>query len=162
MLYVKSEAGELVPITYDGVFAKCPGCGAVHQVDITEMMECCGGDVEDCSAYCEKCSQRYTPMSDNTDKLLDIANRFDVPPVEVQRIVCSGLDRGLSIESCLVGARLILSLRTGRHELFSLDDAAAALGCTREEASAELKQLGVEPMKLSTLPGFEWLVETKH
>ena len=47
MLYVKSEAGELIPITCEGVFAKCPGCGAVHQVDISEIMESCGGDVED-------------------------------------------------------------------------------------------------------------------
>lgn len=158
MLYVKSEAGELVPITYEGVFAKCPGCGAVHQVDLSEMMECCGGDVEDCSAYCEECSQKHMPMFENTDKLWDIADRFKVPPVEVQRIVQSGLDRGLTFEACLTGARLILSMRTGKHELFSLDDAAAALGCTREEAAAELKELGVEPMKLSTLPGFEWLL----
>ena len=78
--------------------------------------------------------------------------------IEVQRIVRDGLDRGLSFEACLTGARLILSMKTGKHELFSLDDAAAALGCTREEAAAELKELGIEPMKLSTLPGFEWLL----
>lgn len=158
MLYVKSECGKLVPITYDGVFTKCPDCGAVHQVDIAEMMECCGGDVEECSAYCEKCSRKYTPMSDNTDKLLDIANRFEVSPVEVQRIVCSGLDRGLSIDACLVGARLILSMKTGKHELFNLDDVSAALGCSKEEAAAELEKMGVKPMKLSTLPGFEFLL----
>ena len=54
MLYVKSECGKLIPITCDGVFAKCPGCGAVHKVDISEVMECCGWDIEDCDAYCEE------------------------------------------------------------------------------------------------------------
>ena len=62
MLYVKSEAGELIPITYEGVFAKCPGCGAVHQVDISEIMESCGGDVEDANVYCEECSKRHLPL----------------------------------------------------------------------------------------------------
>lgn len=158
MLYVKSESGELIPITYEGVFAKCPGCGAVHQVDISEMMECCGGDVEDCSAYCEECSKRHMPMFENTNELWDIANRFDVPPVEVQRIVRSGLDRGLSFRACLTGARLALSIQTGKHELFSMDDAAAALGCTQEEAAAEMEKLGISPIKATTMPGFEWLL----
>ena len=78
--------------------------------------------------------------------------------MEVQRIVLSGLDRGLSFEACLTGARLILSMKTGKHELFNLDDVSAALGCSKEEAAAELKKMGVEPLKISTLPGFEFLL----
>lgn len=158
MLYIKSEAGELVPITTRGVFAKCPLCGVVHQVDIVGILEQYIGDIEGHTVYCEACSKRHLPMFAYEDKLQVIADRFEVPLTEVQRIVQSGLDRGLTFEACLTGARLVLSMKTGKHELFSLDDAAAALGCTREEAAAEMKQLGVEPVKLSTLPGFEWVL----
>ena len=69
MLYVKSEAGELIPITYEGVFAKCPGCGAVHQVDISEIMESCGGDVEDANVYCEECSKGTCPCGNGRMRL---------------------------------------------------------------------------------------------
>lgn len=158
MLYVKSKSGEMVPISYDNTYAKCPKCGTMHQIDLADILACTGGDVEGASAYCEECSKKHMPMFENADKLQSIANRFEVPMTEVQRIVRDGLDRGLSFKACLTGARLILSMKTGKHELFSLDDAAAALGCTREEAAAELKELGIEPMELSTLPGFEWLL----
>lgn len=46
MLYVKSESGEMVPITTGGVFAKCPTCGAVHQVDLIGIMEQHIGNIE--------------------------------------------------------------------------------------------------------------------
>ena len=158
MLYVKSEAGEFTPITYGNTFAKCPQCGIMHQIDLADILTCCGGDVEDASAYCDKCSAKHMPMFEYADKLQSIADRFGVHLGVVQKIVRSGLDRDLSFKACLVGARLALALESGKTELFSLDDAAAALGCTKEEAAAELKELGVEPMKLSTLPGFEWLL----
>ena len=161
MLYTKSTSGELVPITNGGVYAVCPKCGKTHVVDLVGMLEEYAGDIEGYSVYCEECSKKHLPMFENADKLQAIADRFEVPLTGVQRIIKSGLDRELSFEACLTGARLILSMSTGKHELFNLDDAAAALGCTKEEAAAELKELGVEPMKLSTLPGFEWLLEGK-
>lgn len=159
MLYVKDKEGELIPITYEGVFAKCPGCGAVHQVDISEIMESCGGDVEDATVYCEECSKRHLPMFEHADKLLEIADRFGVPLVKVQEIVKSGLDRDLSFEACLVGARVGLSMESGMEELFSLGDVAAALGCSKEEAAAEMEKHGIQGMQLSTLPGFECLLQ---
>ena len=97
-------------------------------------------------------------MFENEEKLQAIADRFGVRLLDVQQIVEGGLNRGLSIETCLVGARLILSMKTGKHELFNLDDVSAALGCSKEEAAAELEKMGVKPMKLSTLPGFEFLL----
>ena len=160
MLYVKSEAGELVPITYEGVFAKCPGCGAVHQVDISEIMESCGGDVEDVNVYCEKCTKPHLPMFEHMEEIEAVAARFPGVSVgKVQEIVRSGLDHGFSIETALVGARLALAMHTGREELFSLDDVAAALGCTREEAADEMERHGFQGMTISTLPGFEWLLD---
>ena len=158
MLYVKSECGKLVPITNTGVYAKCPTCGAVEQVDLPRMMAQYIGDIEGYTAYCEGCSRRHKPMFENEEKLQAIADRFGVRLLDVQQIVEGGLNRGLSIETCLVGARLILSMKTGKHELFNLDDVSAALGCSKEEAAAELEKMGVKPMKLSTLPGFEFLL----
>lgn len=157
MLYVKSEAGELIPITYEGVFAKCPGCGAVHQVDISEIMESCGGDVEDANAYCGECSKRHLPLWERAEEIEAVAVRFPGVSVgQIQEIVRSGLDHGFSFETALVGARLAYAMQTGQEELFSLDDVAAALGCTKEEAAAEMERHGIQGMTISTLPGFEW------
>lgn len=159
MLYVKSELGEMVPITCGNVFAKCPKCGTMHQIDLAETLKCTDGDVEGISAYCEKCSAKHIPMFEQADKLLEIADRFGVPLVKVQEIVKSGLDRDLSFEACLVGARVGLSMVSGKEELFSLGDVAAALGCSKEEAAAEMEKQGIQGMQLSTLPGFEWLLQ---
>ena len=159
MLYVKSESGEMVPITYSNAYAKCPKCGTMHQIDLADILECTGGDVEEASAFCEKCSAKHMPMFENADKIQSIADRFGVHLREVQRIVKSGLDRDLSLEACLVGAWLALSMESGKEELFSLDDIAAVLGCSREEAAAELEKQGIQGAQISTLPGFEWLLD---
>ena len=113
---------------------------------------------EGASAFCEKCSAKHMPMFENADKLQSIADRFGVRLGIVQKIVQSGLDRDLSLEACLVGARLALSMESGKEELFSLDDIAAVLGCSREEAAAELEKQGIQGAQISTLPGFEWLL----
>lgn len=47
-------------------------------------------------------------------------------------------------------------MTTGQEALFTLDEVASALGCTKEEAEAEMEQLGISPIKATTLPGFEW------
>lgn len=158
-MYVKSESGEMVPITDSNTYAKCPKCGTMHQIDLADILTCTGGDVEDAGAFCEKCSAKHMPMFEHADKLQAIADRFGVHLGEVQRIVQSGLDRDLSFDTCLVGARLALSMVRGKEELFSLDDIAAALGCTKEEAAAALEKQGIQGAQISTLPGFEWLLD---
>lgn len=114
MLYVKSESGVMVPITYSNTFAKCPKCGTMHQIDLADILACTGGDVEEATAYCEKCSAKHMPMFENADKLQTIADRFGVHLGEVQRIVQSGLDHDLSFQACLIGARLALSMESGK------------------------------------------------
>lgn len=157
MLYVKNESGEMTPITYSNTYAKCPGCGVFHQVDLSEMMECAGGDVEDVSAYCEECSKKHMPMWERMGEIEFVASRFPGTEVgTVQRIVQSGLDHGFSFDTALVGAKLALAMQTGTDQLFSLDEVASALGCTNEEAEAEMERLCVQPVKASALPGFEW------
>lgn len=49
-------------------------------------------------------------------------------------------------------------MESGKEELFSLDDIAAVLGCSREEAATELEKQGIQGAQISTLPGFEWLL----
>lgn len=159
MLYVKDKTGELIPIAYEGVFAKCPGCGAVHQVDISEIMESCGGDVEDATVYCEECSKRHLPMFERMDEIEFVASRF--PGVSVGRvtnIVRDGLDRGLSFDTALAGARLALAEEAGCGSLYTLDEVASALGCTNEVAERKMEELGISPIKASALPGTEMLI----
>lgn len=76
--------------------------------------------------------------------------------VPVAEIVRNGLDRGFSFDTALVGAKLALAMTTGQEAFFTLDEVASALGCTKEDAEAEMEQLGISPIKATTLPGFEW------
>ena len=164
MFYVRSRSGEKVPIVCGGIYSDCPRCGKAHAVDLIGMVLDCGEEARDIlesGAYCEECSKAHLTMFEHADKLQAVADRFHVPIGEVQRIVRSGLDAGFSLNAALVGARLALSLATGQQELFRLEDVTEALGCTKEEAAAELEKMGVEPLKLSTLPGFEFLLESE-
>lgn len=159
MLYVRNENGKMIPITDSNTFAKCPCCGAVHQVDISEIMESCGGDVEDATVYCEECSKRHLPMFERMDEIEFVASRF--PGVSVGRvtnIVRDGLDRGLSFDTALAGARLALAEEAGCGSLYTLDEVASALGCTNEVAERKMEELGISPIKASALPGTEMLV----
>jgi len=161
MFYVKSSTGEEVPVTSTGVFTHCPKCGIEHKMDLVSLIVENADDCEilNSSAYCEECSKLHLPMWERMDEIEAVANRFpDVGVEQVKEIIRSGLDRGFSFETALVGARLALAMQTGREELFTLDDVAAALGCTKEEASAEMERQGIQGMTISTLPGFEWLL----
>ena len=116
--------------------------------------------MEDANVYCEECSKRHLPMYEHMEEIETVASRFPGASVaQVQEIVRNGLDHGFSFEAALVGARLVYAMQTGREEFFSLDDVAAALGCTKEEAAAEMERHGIQGTTISTLPGFEWLLD---
>lgn len=134
-----------------------------HKVDlvslITEHWEDSAWDILDSTMYCEECTKPHLLMYEHMEEIEAIAARFPGASVlQIQEIVCSGLDHGFSIETALVGARLAYAMHTGQEELFSLDDVAAALGCTKEEAAAEMERHGIQGMTISTLPGLEWLL----
>ncbi len=163
MFYVKSSLGEEVPITNTNVFTHCPKCGMEHSVDLVSLIiehgDDCGGDILDCKMYCGECSKPHLPIWEHMDEIEAVAARFpDTEVGQVTEIVRSGLDHGFSFKTALVGARLALAMQTGKEELFSLDDVAAALGCTKEEAAAEMERQGIQGGTLSTLSGFEWLL----
>lgn len=161
MFFVKSTSGEEVPITNTNIFARCPKCGKEHKVDLVSLIiehgEDCTGDILDSTMYCEGCSKKHLPMWERMDEIEDVAARFpDTSVGHVTEIVRSGLDHGFSFDTALIGARLALAKETGQENLFSLDEVASAMGCTREAAEAEMEQLGIAPIKASALPGFEW------
>ena len=159
MFYVKAENGNKIEITDENVVTTCPGCGREHMVDLGKILSDGTSDLFGTSVYCVECSKRHQPMFERADEIEAVAARFPGASVgKVQEIVRSGLDHGFSFETALVGARLAYALQTGQEELFSLDDVAAALGCSREEAAVEMERQGIQGMTISTLPGFEWLL----
>lgn len=162
MYYVKNDAGVEIPIT-NTVFTRCPKCGREHEVDLVSLIiEHCedgAADILDSTMNCEECSKVHLPLWEHMDQVEFVASRFPGTSVEeVADIVRSGLDRGISFDAALVGARLALAKEAGVEELFSLDEVASVLGCTKEKAMEEMEQLGISPIKVSTLPGFEWLL----
>lgn len=128
-------------------------------MDLGEILSDGTSDLFGTSVYCGECSKRHQPMWERMNEIEFVASRFPDADVEtVKGIVRSGLDHGFSFDTALVGARLALAMQTGQEELFSLADVAAALGCTKEEAAAEMERQGIQGLTISTLPGFEWLL----
>lgn len=163
MFYVKSSLGEEIPITNTNVFTHCPKCNREHKIDLVSLIvehgDDCVTDILDSSMYCEECSKPHLPLWEHMDQVEFVASRFPGTSVEeVADIVRSGLDHGFSFDTALVGARLALAKETGVETLFTLDEVASVLGCTTEQAAKEMEQLGISPIKASTLPGFEWVL----
>ena len=73
-------------------------------------------------------------------------------------IVISGLGHGFDVKTCLIGARLALSLSDGVEEYFTAEEAAAVMGTDEQTAAQALENVGVSQARITTLPGFEWLL----
>lgn len=132
MFYLK-DGGRKLPIECDNVFTVCPECGAEVAVDLADVVTEEGLDLYGLGVYCEACSDKIHPMWEHMDQLEAIAARYPATGLnQIKQIVKSGLLAGLPIEAVLAGVRIALA----KEELFSLDDVAAALGCTKEEAAA--------------------------
>lgn len=162
MYYVKNADGIEIPIT-NIALTRCPVCGMEHEVDLVSLIiEHCedgAADILDSTMNCEECSKVHLPLWEHMDQVEFVASRFPGTSVdEVADIVRNGLDHGFSFDAALVGARLALAKEAGVEELFSLDEVASVLGCTNKQAEDEMEQLGISPIKVSALPGFEWLL----
>lgn len=161
MFYLKHH-GKVLEIEHDNVYNLCPKCGKECVVDLAEIVTDGGLDLYGTASYCPECSMEIAgyreQMETVTDEIGRIAARHKVERIGVEQIVRSGLERGLNIRACLVGARLAISTQYGGEEYFSLEDLAAAIDGTLEEAKSLMEQEGVQPVKLATLPGFEWLL----
>ena len=155
MFYLKHK-GKKIPVEADNVYTICPECGREHTVDLQEILEGGDADLYGTAVYCEECSARRDAARSGQDKQAqEIARRFGVDEKTVQNIVRSGLDAGLPVNACYVGARLALSLASGQEELFDLQDVAAVMGCTAEEARQALHDKGIEPAAVAVSPVFK-------
>ena len=155
MFYLKHK-GEKLPVEADNVYTVCPECGREHTVDLQEILEGGDADLYGTAVYCEECSARRDAARSGQDKQAqEIAQRFGVNVGTVQNIVRSGLDVGLPVNACYVGARLALSLANGEEELFDLQDVAAVMGCTVEEARQALHDKGIDPATVTVSPVFK-------
>ena len=76
----------------------------------------------------------------------------ELPEDLIRELVQGGLDAGVSPRAVEVGIRVAVGEVTGREELFTVDDLAAVLGCSRAEAVAEMERHGVTGMKATTAP----------
>ena len=162
MFYLKHN-GEKLEIDHENVYNLCPKCGDECVVDLNDAVTEDGLDLYGISLYCPECNETVLgyrrQMETVSGEIGGIAARYNANRRDVEQIVLSGLDRGLSLQACLVGARLGYSTVNGGEEFFSVGDLAAAIGGSVEDAKALMEKEGVQPMKLSTLPGFEWLLQ---
>lgn len=136
MFYMKHN-GEKLEIECDNVYNLCPKCGKECVVDLADVVTDGGLDLYGTASYCPECSavvaEYLRQMETAADEMVRIAARYKVDRSLVEQIVRSGLERGLNIRACLVGARLGLSSQSDGEELFTLEDAAAAIGGTVED-----------------------------
>lgn len=88
-----------------------------------------------------------------------LVERYELPEDLIRELVQGGIDAGVSPRAVEVGIRVAVGEVTGREELFTVDDLAAVLGCSREEAIAEMERHGIPGMKVSTIPGLEWMLK---
>ncbi|MGO5028237.1 hypothetical protein [Candidatus Agathobaculum pullicola] len=161
MFYLKHK-GKKLTICDNNVYTRCPVCGREHPVDLMDILA--GGDCDlyGTVVYCEECSCKR----DNVGKQLEphrteivaIAKRHDTTESKVREIVVSALVAGLSVQAGLAGARLALSTEDGTEEFFTVNDVAAILGTDEQTAAQEMEKTGVSPARITTLPGFEWLL----
>ena len=94
----------------------------------------------------------------HASEIESIARRHNTSSDEVKGIVISGLEHGFDVKTCLIGARLALSLSDGVEEYFTAEEAAAVMGTDEQTAVQEMEKAGVSPARITTLPGFEWLL----
>ena len=78
-----------------------------------------------------------------------------VPEQLAVQLARNALDNCLTVDGVYWGVRLALSLASGEEELFSVQDVAAALGCTAEEALQTLHDEGIEPAAVAVSPIFK-------
>ena len=70
----------------------------------------------------------------------------------IRGLVWSGVKSGLDERSSLLGVRLALATELGEMDYFSLEDVQHALGMTEQELQEGLKEIGVEPCRVSPAP----------
>ena len=153
MYYLKHN-GEKLDICEQDIFTECLACGKEFVVDdFFALTSDEAFDVFGSSLYCGECHNKH-----RADEKL-IADRYGIPVEQVQEIVLSGMNRGITREAALVGARLALSTAHGGNELFSMEDVAAAIGGTVDDVAKMIQDEKISPAFVRPAPGFEFLFQ---
>lgn len=71
----------------------------------------------------------------------------------VKSLANSGIKRGISQKARIIGVRMVLSRIFNEEDYFSVEDAMEITGESREEIIYRMKQAGITPVTISTLPG---------
>lgn len=88
-------------------------------------------------------------------EILRLSQRYEkygISLSSIRELVWSGVKTGLDERSALLGVRLALATELGETDYFSLEDVQHALGMTKQELQEGLKELGVEPCRVSPAP----------
>ena len=163
MFYLKHK-GRRLEIHDDNVYTRCPQCGKERVVDLQEILSSGDGDLYGTAIFCSSCLEKHKKeiklqeLGLHASEIESIARRHNTSSDEVKGIVTSGLEHGFDVKTCLIGARLALSLSDGVEEYFTAEEAAAVMGTDEQTAVQALEKAGVSPARITTLPGFEWLL----
>lgn len=90
-----------------------------------------------------------------SEEILHLSQRYEKYGVSlsmIRELVWSGVKAGLDERSALLGVRLALATELGEMDYFSLEDVQHALGMTKQELQEGLKEIGVEPCRVSPAP----------
>ena len=88
-------------------------------------------------------------------EILRLSQRYEkygISLSSIRELVWSGVKTGLDERSALLGVRLALATELGETDYFYLADVGHALGVTEQELQEGLKELGVEPCRVSPAP----------
>lgn len=93
--------------------------------------------------------------AESSEEIMHLSQRYEKYGVSIsviRELVWSGVKAGLDERSALLGVRLALATELGGTDYFYLADVGHALGVTEQELQEGLKELGVEPCRVSPAP----------
>lgn len=90
-----------------------------------------------------------------SEEILRLSQRYEKYGISlsmIRELVWSGVKAGLDECSALLGVRLALATELGETDYFYLEDVQHALGMTEQELQEGMKEIGVEPCRVSPAP----------
>lgn len=155
MFYLKHNNLKL-DIAMEDIYTTCAECGKEFVAEsFWELVELESFDIVESSIYCDECHNQQRAEEK------EIADRYNFPADEIQRLVVSGMNDGLTRQAALAGVRLALSMETGQEEYFSLEETAAASGHTMEELQEMVDRGKITPIRITPSPILEAFMDER-
>lgn len=83
-------------------------------------------------------------MKTALDNLCFNYGKYGYSREQFRDMLCSGIDRGLTVRGAYIGIKMIAAECTGEHELFTSADIAEVTGETVEEVNKRIEEYGEE------------------